>query len=78
MTKYSEYVFGTDINFSIKLAYSKASVTNYGLMSQDNNVGVETSVENLKNPINAKRGSIVKAELTKIIRMEGYKIKLLI
>ena len=68
MTKYSKYVFGTDINFSIKLACSKASVS---LMSQDNNVGVETSVENLKNPITAKRGSIVKAELTKIIRMEG-------
>ena len=47
-------------------------------MTQDNNVRVETAVENLKIPITAKRGSIVKAELTKIIRMEGYKIKLLI
>ena len=75
MTKYSKYVFGTDINFSIKLACSKASVS---LMSQDNNVGVETAVENLKTPITAKRGSIVKAELTKIIMMEGYKIKLII
>ena len=47
-------------------------------MTQDNNVGVETAVENLKTPITAKGGSIVKADLTKIIRMEGYKIKLLI
>ena len=47
-------------------------------MTQDNNVRVETAVENLKTSITAKRDSIVKAELTKIIRMEGYKIKLLI
>ena len=47
-------------------------------MTQDNNAGVETAVENLKTPLTAKRGSIVKAELTKIIMMEGYKIKLII
>ena len=47
-------------------------------MTQDNNMGVETAVENLKPPITAKGGSIAKAELTKIIRMEGYKIEILI